>query len=122
MPKATVSRNTEKFDLKSCPEGYVVIRRMTYGEKLSRTDQMMNMSTSGSAEDRAMHIQMMTKNIALQDFANLVVEHNLTDDNDKPLDFRNAQNVMMLDPVIGDEIGTLIDRINSFEDLPDTKA
>lgn len=121
MPRATVARTTERFDLKSCPEGYVIIRRMTYGEKLARTDQMMNMSTSSKSDDNEMHIRMMTRSVALQDFANLVIEHNLTDENDKTLDFRIAQHVLNLDPVIGDEIGQYIDRINSFEDTSDTK-
>lgn len=119
MPRATVASETEKFELKSLPEGYVVIRRMTYGEKLNRTDSMMNMRTSG--EDREMHIQMMSKRIAFQDFGNLIVEHNLTDENDKPLNFKNAADVERLDPRIGDEIGQLIDGINSFEDKDDTK-
>lgn len=119
MPRATVASETEKFELKSLPEGYVVVRRMTYGEKLNRTDSMMNMRTTG--EDREMQFQMMTRKIAFQDFGNLIIEHNLTDENDKPLNFKNAADVERLDPRIGDEIGQLIDGINSFEDSQDTK-
>lgn len=119
MPRATVASETEKFELKSLPEAYIVIRRMTYGEKLNRTDSMMNMRTT--AEDKQMEIQMMSKKIAFQDFANLIVEHNLTDENDKPLNFRNAADVERLDPRIGDEVGQLIDRINSFEDTDNVK-
>lgn len=119
MPRATVASKTEKFELKSLPEAYIVVRRMTYGEKLNRTDSMMNMKTTG--EDREMHIQMMSKRIAFQDFANLIIEHNLTDENDQPLNFKNAADVERLDPRIGDEIGQLIDGINSFEDSQDVK-
>lgn len=119
MPRATVASETEKFELKSLPEAYIVVRRMTYGEKLNRTDGMMNMRTT--SEDRQMEINMMSKKIAFQDFANLIIEHNLTDENDKPLNFKNAADVERLDPRIGDEIGQLIDGINSFEDLQNTK-
>lgn len=119
MPRATVASQTEKFELKSLPEAYVVIRRMTYGEKLSRTDAMMNMRTS--TEDKEMQISLMSKKIAFQDFASLIIEHNLTDENDKPLNFKNAADVDRLDPVVGDEIGQLIDSISSFENVDFTK-
>jgi len=37
MPAAVVDLNsTEKFELKSLPEGFVVLRKMTYGQKLVR--------------------------------------------------------------------------------------
>lgn len=97
----------------------MVVRRMTYGEKLNRQDDMMNMRTS--TDDKEMLVQMMNKKVALTDFANLIVEHNLTDDNDRALNFKSAQDVMNLDPRIGDEIGQLIDKINSFEELPEVK-
>lgn len=119
MPRATVSRNNERFELKSCPEGFVVIRRMTYGEKLNRQDDMMNMRSS--TDDKMMQIQLMNKKVALQDFSNLVVEHNLTDDDDRLLNFKNAQDVLQLDPRVGDEIGQLMDQLNSFEELPEVK-
>lgn len=114
MPRATVTQNTERFELKACPEGFVVIRRMTYGEKLNRQEDIMNMQTG--MDDKKMQIQIMTKKVALQDFANLIVEHNLTDENDRPLNFKNAADVVRLDPRIGDEIGQYIDLLNSFEE------
>lgn len=119
MPRATVASQTEKFALKSLPEGFVVVRRMTYGEKLNRTDTMMNMRTT--SEDKEMEIRMMSKKIAFQDFANLIIEHNLTDENDKLLNFKNAADVERLDPRVGDEIGQLIDNLNSFEDSDEVK-
>jgi hypothetical protein len=119
MPRATVMIDNQRFDLKTCPEGYVVIRRMTYGEKLNRQEDMMNMRTSGKDED--MQINIMARKVALEDFKNLVIEHNLTDDQDRPLNFKNAADVLRLDPRIGDEIGAYIDEINSFEESDDTK-
>src|SRR5262245_29489245 len=119
MPRATIAVDSQKFPLKTCPEGYVVVRRMTYGEKLSRQDDMMNMQTS--TKDDSMSIRIHAKKMALIDFANLIIEHNLTDENDTPLNFKNAADVAKLDPRIGDEIGKYIDSINSFEDEDDTK-
>lgn len=120
MPRATVTQNnTERFDLKTCPEGYVVVRRMTYGEKLNRQEDIMNMQTG--MDDRQMQIKLMTRKVALQDFANLVTEHNLTDENDVALNFKNPADVIRLDPRVGDEIGQYIDLINSFEEDAATK-
>ena len=121
MPRATIMQNNQRFELQSCPDGYIVIRRMTYGEKLNRQDDMMNMQTSANPKDTEMRIQIMAKRVALQDFANLIIEHNLTDDNDLPLNFRNPADVNRLDPRVGDEIGQLIDKVNSFEEAGEVK-
>lgn len=119
MPRATVVVDNQRFELKSCPEGYVTIRRMTYGEKLNRQEDMMNMQTS--TKDDNMKISIMARKVALEDFKNLVIEHNLTDENDNLLNFKNAADVLKLDPRIGDEIGGYIDSLNSFEESDDTK-
>lgn len=122
MPRATVTKSTEKFELKSLPEAYVVIRRMNYGEKLDRQDDMINMKTGGESKtDFSAEIKLMNKKVALSDFANLVIDHNLTDENDVKLNFKNPSHVLSLDPVIGDEIGQLIDKLNSFEESDDVK-
>lgn len=122
MPRATVTRQTEKFELKSLKDAFVVIRRMNYGEKLDRQDDLINMRTGGETKaDFSAEIKLMNKKVALADFANLITEHNLTDEKDQPLNFKNPLHVLALDPVIGDEIGQLIDRLNSFEDSEDLK-
>lgn len=117
MPRATVSANTERFDLKSCAGGFVVIRRMTYGEKLNRQDNMID---TNMGKDNQIKVSLLARNAAMADFANLVVEHNLTDDADRPLNFKNQADVAQLDPRVGEEIGELIDQLNSFGDI-DTK-
>lgn len=121
MPRATVVVSTEKFDLKTLPEGYVVIRRMTFGEKLERQDEMMKMSTPTDMNNKTLEMSLMMKKMAIKDFATLVVEHNLTDENDRPLNFKDARDITNLDPRIGDEISALIDSINAFEETPETK-
>src|SRR5258706_2668959 len=92
MPRATVAVDTERFDLKTLPEGFVVIRRMTFGEKLERTDQMMKIHGSTVDKDNPFEMSMSTKRIALKDFGALIVEHNLTDENDRALNFKDAKD------------------------------
>jgi hypothetical protein len=123
MPVATVTKTTERYELKSLPEAFVVIRRMNYGEKLNRQDEMINMRTGGNENGSsfAAEIKLMNKKVALQDFASLIIDHNLTDENDRPLNLKNPSDVLMLDPRIGDEIGQLIDNLNSFEGTESVK-
>jgi hypothetical protein len=120
MPVATVARNTERFELTTCEGAYIIVRRMSFGEKLTRQDEMLKMRTSGDKESR-IEFDMMNKKTALSDFGNLVIEHNLTDENDRLLNFKNQQDVLSLDPRVGDEISQCIDSINSFEETQDTK-
>lgn len=118
MPVGTVTSSTERFELKTLPGAYIVVRRMTYGEKLKRQDDMLSMKTR-KGED-AMEISTFFSKTALRDFT-LIVEHNITDENERLLNFKDAKDVMALDPRVGEEIGNLIDKINSFEDDADTK-
>lgn len=119
LPVGTVTKNTERFDLKTLEGAYVIIRRMSYGEKLERQDAMLSMRTSKEME--GLEVSMLNKNAALRDFGKLVVDHNITDENDRSLNFKDAKDVFALDPRIGDEIGQLIDSINSFEETEQTK-
>lgn len=119
MPIGTVTRNTERKDLITLPGGYVVVRRMTYGEKLERQDDMLNMRTS--IDSSSFELKMMSKSMALKDFGNLIVEHNITDENERLLNFKDAKDVVSLDPRVGEEIGALIDGINTFEETLETK-
>lgn len=128
MPSAVVTQTTERCELKSCPpDGYVVIRRMNYGESLKRKDMMasiaMSMDTSkgkGNSETK-MQMDLLQEKTSLWEFATLVVEHNLTDEKDNKLDFKRQEHVKALVGRIGDEIQQHIDRINSFEDTEETK-
>lgn len=127
MPAAVVTQTTERCDLKSCPpDGYVIIRRMNYGESLKRKDMMasiaMNMDVKGKNSGEArMQMDLLQEKTSLWEFATLIVEHNLTDEKDAKLDFRKQEHVKALVGRIGDEIQMHIDRINSFEDTEETK-
>lgn len=117
MPVGTVAKNTERFELQTLPEAYVVVRRMTFGEKLERQDEMLNMRT----QDKELSFQMMNKKLTTKDFGNLILDHNITDENERKLNFKDAKDVDSLDPRVGEEISTRIDSINAFEELAQTK-
>jgi hypothetical protein len=119
MPVGTVTKNTERFDLKTLTDGFVVIRRMSYGEKLERQDEMLKMKTTTG--ESVLELSMLIKKTALRDFGNLVIDHNITDEAERKLNFKNPQDVLSLDPRIGDEISGLIDKINAFEEQPEVK-
>jgi hypothetical protein len=118
MPVAVVTSEPVRKDLKSLPEGYVVIREMTYGEKIYRSGMTGAMKLlKETKSDYIGEMSMETQKITIWDFANLVVEHNLQDVDGRELNFKNEQDVRKLSAKIGDEVGTYIDEINSFQDI-----
>lgn len=128
MPVANIIKKAERFDLKSCPDAFVVIRRMTYGEKMQRLELSgkMRILSNKKDPDAIGEINMMNKQISLWEFSNLILEHNLEyqeveDGPIRPLNFRNSADVELLAARIGEEIGTLIDKLNNFEDEEETK-
>ena len=122
MPRGTVAQNTERYDLKTLPpDGFVVIRRMTFGEKLAHQDDALHMQSTGVGKNSSLELKSMFRKMALTDFGNLVVDHNITDDQDRLLNFKSAQDVLALDPRVGDEISQLIDALNTYEDTEELK-
>lgn len=118
MPIAVVSEEPEHFDLKSLPGGYVKIRRMTYGEKLTSrkfTGKMEVTAQRGSKDIKSM-LDVFNEQSDLYGFAKCVVEHNLTDVDDRPLNFASSDDVKKLSNRIAEEIGSYIDKVNNFED------
>lgn len=125
MAVATIVNTTERFELSSCPpDGYVVIRRMTYGEKLKRQSMMtkfrMEMGRKNT-DAMNMDVDLDQEKVSMWEFANLIVEHNLTDENEKPLNFKNMADIARLGPVVGEEIQKRIDELNSFEEDNEVK-
>lgn len=124
MVRATADlTETVQVELKSCPEGWVVLRRMTYGAKLDRQAKAARMSMKmqsgkgrSSAESDDMTIEMMQKQTALMDFQHCILDHNLEDENGIKLNFSRAQDIERLDPRIGEEISFEIDKLNNMED------
>lgn len=124
MPVAVnLGATTKRYELKSLPEAYVVVKRMSYGESLNRQSMMTNMKIGkpDSKDEFAGQIDLDTRKVALWDFANCVVEHNLTDENERLLNFKDPNDVNKLDSTIGQEIGDCIDEFNSVEGNQDVK-
>lgn len=126
MAIATITQPTENFKLKSCPpDGFVTIRRMTWGEKLKRQSMMtqyrMEMTKNSKDQDMALDVNILQEKVSLWEFQNLIVEHNLTDADEKPLNFRNVADIVRLGPVVGEEIQKYIDEVNSFEETEEVK-
>lgn len=128
MPRATVNlADTERVDLKTLPAtdeaegGYVILRRLTYGQKIQRQQMSMEVSMQaqqgkGRNADPEMQMRMTQERVAIFDFASCIVDHNLEDDKGSKLDFKQAHNVFMLDPRVGEEIAMNIDNMNNFDE------
>lgn len=123
MPRATVTTDTTQYDLRSLPGGYVVLRPMPYGTKLSRMDQAMKMTFKqdsgprkrGQKQTADTEVEMLQRAAALIDFKTCVVDHNLEDESGRKLDFHQVADFEALDSRVGEEISKLIDEMNNFE-------
>lgn len=128
MPRATINiSTTQKFELKTCPGGFVELRRMTFGDKLARQAAIsrVTMATSNGKKDEAQEVSLQTlqREATLLDFRKCIADHNLTADDDglQKLDFTNPLTLDTLDPRVGEEIADLIDEINNFADEEEAK-
>ncbi len=117
MPKATVSLDTERKELKSLPDGYVTLRRMSYGQSVERRSMLtLGFESDGSSKDFKGEMAMGNKKISAFEFAICVVEHNLTGDDDQPLDLTKVSTLDVLDPKVGQEIEKYIADMNNFNE------
>lgn len=122
MPRATAdTTKTERHELKTLPEAYVVLKKLTYGQMLHRQEmagEMAMKSQPGRGRNTPQEavIKMMQSLVTEYEFRNCIVDHNLTDENDQPLNFSLPGTVMRLDPQVGDEISQLIDDLNQYQD------
>jgi|SRR5580765_337043 len=123
MPDVTVDTGSyQRYDLKSAPpDGFVMLRPLPYGMKLTRRDKAskMKMQTEqGRGRKTTSEIELETLNewAVAHDFAYCIGEHNLTDKNDALLDFTNPMTLKTLNPKVGSEIEKYIDELNEDED------
>jgi hypothetical protein len=125
MPRATVSMEPKRIDLKSLPGGWIELRRMSYGERLHRQDLAMAMSMEADSKTKttSLDIQATQTAVAQYELATAVVDHNLEDDTGRKLDFRNKTDFANLDGRIGEEIGDHIDEMHDWDaDLPNSAS
>lgn len=119
MPRATVASNTERFDLRTAPpDGYVLLRRLTYGEVLKRRDMGTKMQLDQNARGRsqAITIDMIQTETTWFEFKSCIMDHNLEDESGRKLDFNNRVDFQNLDPRVAQEIEQFIAQMNGFGD------
>lgn len=117
MPNAVVNlTDTERVDLKTLPGAYVDLRRLSYGQKLERQSMAVQSSIKGEGKNAEMNMAMMQQEVSAYEFRHCIADHNLEDENGTKLDFRQKKNVFRLDPRVGEEIGTCIDKMNNFDE------
>lgn len=128
MPVGTVSQTTERKELKSLPPvagedgGYVVLKKLSYGQILLRRDMSSKMimeqrarrkgRNADSDDVQKVEMELMQEVTRLYEFANCIVEHNITDAAGQPLDFSKQVHIKALSPQVGQEIETYIDEMN----------
>jgi hypothetical protein len=125
MPRATVTQETVRRELRSCPEGYVELRTLSFHEMNSRSDiaarvyQEEQVPKKGQKRERPDTIrgyfEIMNVATTEYEFRNCIVDHNLEDENGQTIDFTRPMQSWRLDPKIGAEIGQYINELNQFD-------
>jgi hypothetical protein len=118
MPKATADTvTTDRFELKTLPpDGFVVLRRMSYGQIVQRRAMSKMTVEAGKGKSFTGELAMASKEINDFEFKSCVVDHNCEDENGNKLNLNTPQDINRLDPKVGQEIEKLISDMNSFED------
>lgn len=117
MPRATVDlTETQLFDLKSLSEGFVKLKRLSYGQVVERRSMLkLSIESSGKSKDFRGEMAMASKEVQKFEFVNAIVDHNLEDANGTKLDFNKPVDFETLDPRVGQEIEKLITEMNDLE-------
>ncbi len=124
MPRATISTDSQRFELKSLPEGFVTIRRMSYGRWLERQEMALQIQfnqSQGKGKGMQGDVKALQRITTEFEFKECIVDHNLTDDNDTPLDFRAVGILQKLDPRVGNEIESIIQELHDVDTSPEGK-
>jgi hypothetical protein len=122
MPKATVSIDTERFELTTLPAeggeegGWVELKTMSYGAFLKRKDMITKMSVKGQGKSAETLLEMANEKLTHYEFRECIVDHNLEDDGGNKLDFSKPTAIQRLNPRVGEEISTYIDKLNKFDE------
>jgi hypothetical protein len=117
VPRATAITETEHHDLKTLPGGFVVVRKLSYGEVLQRRT-MMKMQIEGHGQkDARAEIEMMNIKATRFDFQKCIVDHNLYADDaeTRKLNLATETDLGLLDPRVGQEIEQILDSLNNYD-------
>ena len=126
MPVAVVNaEETVRKDLKTAPpDGFVVLRPMTYGQVIHRrTMNKLSFLASGGKKNLAGEMAMASKEVSLYEFSTCIVDHNLTlADGETKLNLGTPIDFDKLNPKIGQEIETYIGEMNNFDEDEEGKS
>ncbi|HVI77452.1 MAG TPA: hypothetical protein VM715_04700 [Candidatus Acidoferrum sp.] len=118
MPRATSNKRDETLwerkELKTCEGGFVLLRKLDYGEMQARRAFTSKMSVKSGRKKSNFEGEMALMDRCVQafEFAHTIMDHNLEDEGGRKLDFQNQADVESLDGAIGEEIARLIDDMN----------
>lgn len=114
MPVASINPDeTTRLDLKTLPEGFVVLRRLSYGDWLTRQEMAITVelgNKGGGGE-----VKMANRVVTEWEFKQCIVDHNLEMSAGVPMDFNQAGILKSLDPKVGTEIAAEIMSMHDFE-------
>jgi len=116
MPRAVAGQETHRRDLKTVPEGYVVLRKLNYGEVLKRREMGQRFDIKedeGGRPQGSMQVDM--ERVAVFEFSRSITEHNLEDLDDRVLNFSDPADVVKLSPEVAAEIEEFISSLNGFD-------
>lgn len=138
MPNVTIDPSQyERFELKTAPadpndpndeNGYVMLRPLPYGLKLTRRDKATKMQMRATADKRGranqqeqiIELDTLNEWATAFDFSYCIGEHNLKDSNGQLLNFSDPKTVAMtlrsMHPKVGSEIEKYIGDLNEEED------
>lgn len=121
MPIVTVdpAKYTRRELTTAPPDGYLMVRPLPYGMKLSRQDRAMVMQMKvdpkkGRADTAT--FESYSEEVTASDFAYCIGEHNLENVDGTLVDFTNPLSLKLLDPRVGEEISSILNEINGDSD------
>ena len=127
MPKATVSTQAVRHDLETLPDGYIMVKQLSHGQKLHRADIAARLSYETAPQNRAQKrngkarqdtpsktdIELLQLAARQFEYTHMIVEHNLEEDNGQLFDFGDVTSFDRLAPQIGEEIDDILDSTNA---------
>lgn len=128
MPKATVNTEAIRVDLTTLEGGYVTVKQLAHGQKLHRGDisarisfqdraqktrKSMGVDPNGDSERQRTEMELMQATARQYEYARMIVDHNLEDDNGVKLNFNDINTFDILAPQIGEEIDQILDDMNA---------
>lgn len=133
MPRATVTVETHRRELKTCPpDGFVVLRTLSFHEMQMRMDIAGRMyqeeqvaavkkrARGGPSDDELLRAYFESANVKVAEFEfrNCIVDHNLfvDDAETQQIDFTKPMHAWKLDPKIGEEIAGYIAELTQIDE------